>query len=256
MAVNLKPFINARLTERTNFSEERARFIFEPERPVHFKPGQYVTLGVLNGDAVIQRAYSIVSSPHEPRLELFIELVKHGELTPRLWELKEGDSILMRERLVGAFVLDAAGPRRRLLIATGTGIAPYISMARWKREELRHGRDDGDEFLVLHGGSRPQDLGAYCSELSTLAKDGWLHYVPTVSRPWEDPGWTGETGRVEDTIRKHADNYGYHAGNSVAYLCGNPDMIEYAKPLLKRARFAKERVKEEKYFTTTGTTED
>ena len=109
-------------------------------------------------------------------------------------------------------------------------------MARWKREELRHGRDDGDEFLVLHGGSRAPDLGSYCSELSQLARDGWLHYVPTVSRPWEDDGWTGETGRVEDTIRKHADNYGYHAEGSVAYLCGNPDMIEYAKNKLRQKR--------------------
>jgi ferredoxin/flavodoxin---NADP+ reductase len=254
--VNLKPFINARLVERSNFSDERAKFIFEPERPVMFKPGQYVTLGVLNGDAIIQRAYSIVSSPHQPRLELFIELVKHGELTPRLWALKEGDTILMRERLVGAFVLDPAGPKKRLLIATGTGVAPFVSMARWHAEQLRNGIDSGDEFLVLQGGSRPQDLGSYCQELSALSSGGWLRYIPTISRPWEDANWTGEAGRVEDTIRKHADTHGFTADNSVAYLCGNPDMIEYAKPLLKRARFAKERIKEEKYFTTTGTTED
>ncbi len=253
---NLKPFISAKLVERINFSDERAKFLLEPERPVRFKPGQYATLGVLNGESIIQRAYSIVSSPHEPRLEFFIELVEHGELTPRIWELHVGDSLLMRERIVGAFVLDPNGPRKRLLVATGTGIAPYMSMARWKREELRHGRDDGDEFLVLQGGSRPQDLGSYCDELANLAREGWLDYIATVSRPWDIPGWAGETGRVEDTIRKHADSRGFTGQNSVAYLCGNPDMIEYAKPLLKRAMYPKARVKEEKYFTTTGTTED
>lgn len=253
---NLKPFINATLVERINFSDERAKFLFEPERPVHFRPGQYATLGVLDGDTVIQRAYSIVSSPHEPQLEFFIEVVKHGALTPRIWELREGDSMLLRERIVGAFTLNPAGPRKRLLVATGTGVAPYMSMARWKREELRHGRDDGDEFLVLQGGSRPHDLGSYADELSVLAREGWLDYIATVSRPWDVPNWNGETGRVEDTIRKHADNHGFNGQNSVAYLCGNPDMIEYAKPLLKRAMYPKEQVKEEKYFTTTGTTED
>ncbi len=256
MATNLKPFINARLVERTNFSDERAKFVFEPERSVHFKPGQYATLGVLDGEIVIQRAYSIVSSPHETFLEFFIELVKHGSLTPHIWDLQEGDSILLRERIVGSFCLDPAGPHKRLLVATGTGVAPFVSMARWKANELREGRDDGDEFLVLQGGSRPQDLGSYREELSTLSRDGWLVYVPTISRPWEDPDWTGEAGRVEDTIRKHADNRSFTGHNSVAYLCGNPDMIEYAKPLLKRAQFTKERVKEEKYFTTTGTTEE
>src|SRR5690349_8253968 len=105
---NLKPFISVRLVERTAFSKERERFIFEPERPVTFKPGQYATLAVLNGDDLIQRAYSIVSSPHEPALEFFIELVEHGELTPRIWELSVGDTMLMRERIVGAFTLAPA----------------------------------------------------------------------------------------------------------------------------------------------------
>ena len=81
---NLKPFISVRLVERTAFSGERERFIFEPERPVGFKPGQYATLAVVHADDLIQRAYSIVSSPHEPTLEFFIELVEHGELTPRM----------------------------------------------------------------------------------------------------------------------------------------------------------------------------
>ena len=247
---NLKPFINARLVERTAFSHERERFIFEPERPVNFKPGQYATLAVLNGDDVIQRAYSIVSSPHESTLEFFIELVTHGELTPRIWELKVGDSLLMRERIVGAFTLGPVpGLSKRLLVATGTGIAPYVSMLRAKAEAMRHGTNDECEYFILHGGSRAQDLGSYREELIALCADGWLDYVATVSRPWENPGWAGEVGRVEDVLRKHADSRGFGAAHAIAYLCGHPQMVESGKALLARAGFPKPQLKEEKYFT-------
>ena len=248
--LNLKPFINARLVERTAFSDERERFVFEPERPVGFKPGQYATLAVANGEQVIQRAYSIVSSPHESALEFFIELVKHGELTPRIWELQVGDSLLMRERIVGAFTLSPVpGLSKRLLIATGTGIAPYVSMVRAKAEAMRNGTNDGCEYFILHGGSRAQDLGSYREELAGMCGEGWLQYVATVSRPWENPGWTGEVGRVEDVLRKHADMRGYDAGHAIAYLCGHPQMVESGKALLARAGFPKTQVKEEKYFT-------
>ena len=248
--LNLKPFINARLVERTAFSHERERFVFEPERPVGFKPGQYATLAVLNGDEVIQRAYSIVSSPHQPTLEFFIELVEHGELTPRIWELKVGDSLLMRERIVGAFTLSPVpGIPKRLLIATGTGIAPYVSMVRAKAEALRNGTNDDCGYFILHGGSRAPDLGSYREELTAMCADGWLQYVATVSRPWENPDWTGEVGRVEDVLRKHADMRGHDAAHSIAYLCGHPQMVESGKSLLGRAGFQKAQLKEEKYFT-------
>jgi ferredoxin--NADP+ reductase len=247
---NLAPFIQLRLVERTAFSHERERFLFEPERPVSFKPGQYATLAIAHGDALIQRAYSIVSSPHEATLEFFIELVEHGELTPRIWELKVGDSLLMRERIVGAFTLSPVPDiTRRLLVATGTGVAPYVSMIRAKAEALRLGVDDGCDYFVLHGGSRAHDLGSYREELAARCADGWLQYVATVSRPWENPGWTGEVGRVEDVLRKHADMRGHDAAHSIAYLCGHPQMVESGKALLGRAGFPKAHLKEEKYFT-------
>lgn len=246
---NLKPFISVRLVERTAFSNERERFIFEPERPVTFKPGQYATLAVLNGDNLIQRAYSIVSSPLEPALEFFIELVEHGELTPRIWELKAGDTMLMRERIVGAFTLSQVPElTKRLLIATGTGIAPYMSMIRYKAEALRKGIDDGCQYFVLHGGSRVHDLGSYREELTAMRGNGWLDYEATISRPWENPDWTGEVGRVEDVLRKHADKRGCDAARAIAYLCGHPQMVESGKALLSRAGFGKAQLKEEKYF--------
>ena len=104
-------------------------------------------------------------------------------------------------------------------------------------------------YFILHGGSRAHDLGSYRDELTALCAGGWLDYVATVSRPWENPGWSGEVGRVEDVLRKHADLRGHDAANAVAYLCGHPQMVESGKALLARAGFPKPQLKEEKYFT-------
>jgi ferredoxin--NADP+ reductase len=72
--------------------------------------------------------------------------------------------------------------------------------------------------------------------------------VPTISRPWEDEKWAGETGRVDDLLRKYSDLWGLDAKNTIAYLCGHPEMIENGKGILKRAGFAKENIKEEVYW--------
>ncbi len=69
-----------------------------------------------------------------------------------------------------------------------------------------------------------------------------------MSRPWEDDNWKGEVGRVDDLIRKYADQWGCNAANSIAYLCGNPEMVEHGKGILKRFGFKKENVKEEVYW--------
>jgi len=76
----------------------------------------------------------------------------------------------------------------------------------------------------------------------------WLKSVPTVSRPWEDEKWQGETGRVEDILRKYADMWGTTRENCVAYLCGHPEMIEHCKEILKRCGYPKEALKEEIYW--------
>jgi NAD(P)H-flavin reductase len=72
--------------------------------------------------------------------------------------------------------------------------------------------------------------------------------VPTISRPWEDEKWEGEVGRVDDLIRKYADQWGCNGKNSIGYLCGHPEMVEHAKGILRRAGFEKENLKEEIYW--------
>ncbi len=243
-------FFEAELSERIDFTDDLGLFRFCPETPVSFKPGQYVTIVVQDGDKLLQRPYSIVSAPHEKCIELFLELVPNGALTPKLWELQPGTRVYMRNRIVGNFVLDEApGVRRHIMAATVTGIAPFLSMVRNQIHLMSAGGIEPHEFLILHGASHLAELGVYLRELQELAQNHeWLHYIPTVSRPWDEPEWKGETGRVDDLVRRYADTLGFTADIAAGYACGNPQMIETVKGVLARAKFSKQRIHEEKYF--------
>lgn len=247
-------FCRVRLVERIDFTDDLALFRFQPEEPVTFTPGQYATLALEVDGKLVPRAYSIVSAPHEPLLEFFIELVPHGALTPRIWELRTGDAMWMRRKIVGHFTLETQRTRH-LMLATVTGIAPYLSMLRAQRYAIEHGASLPHRFLVIHGASRSQELGLYLDELRKLSEEmDWLTYIPTISRPWEDPDWEGETGRVDDIVRKYLDAAeGFTPKTAVAYACGHPQMIENVRGILRRARFADEFIREEQYFVQKST---
>jgi ferredoxin--NADP+ reductase len=242
-------FYRAQLVERVDFTHELAMFRFRPESQFTFRPGQYATLAIEHDGKLIQRPYSIVSSPYEDFLEFFVELVPQGELTPRIWDLKPNDHVLVRNRIVGAFTRDEkAGMKRHIMAATVTGIAPYVSMIRTHRVDLDRGAIE-QRFAVVQGASRSWEFGIYKDEMDKIARQGWVDYIPTVSRPWEDPEWNGESGRVDDVFRKYADNLDFDRTNSVGYACGHPQMIENIRGILARARFPKTQIKEEKYFS-------
>ena len=238
----------AELIERRDVSANLAIFRFRvAERPC-FTAGQYATISIAIDGDVVERPYSIVSSPHELFLEFFIELVPGGNITPKLWELKLGSTILVRRRIVGQFTLDKA-VTHHLMLATVTGVAPFVSILRTQQIDRERGATSNHQFVVIHGASQSADFGTYRSELEALSRAGWLTYIPTVSRPWAETSWKGETGRIEDIMRKYADQLGFDHSNSVAYACGHPQMIANVKEILVRARFRKEQIKEEKYFS-------
>jgi ferredoxin--NADP+ reductase len=243
-------FYNARIVERKDFAPDLWMVRIAPEGPFSFVAGQYATLAVEKDGKRIERAYSIVSSPYEEVLEFFVELVPEGELTPLLHQLRHGQTVLMRKAIKGRFTLDLkSGRRRHLLLATVTGIAPYVSYVRTLYRDWKQGKmPAGVELFTLHGASRSWELG-YIEEMEQYAAEvPWLTYVPTISRPWEDPAWQRETGRVEDLIRKYADLWGCTPGETSAYLCGHPQMIETGMGILKRRRFAKDALQQEVYW--------
>lgn len=250
MPVAEDKFYRAKITHRVDHSEDLWSIRLNPGGPFHFKPGQYATLGIATADKHIERPYSIVSAPYEKELEFFIELVPGGALTPLLHQLKEGDEVTMRKAAKGRFTLDTGlGRTNHLLICTVTGIAPFVSYVRQLLRDAEEGRFAGEHRLYLmEGASRSWEFG-YAEEMrQAAAKAPWLQFVATVSRPWEDPKWQGEVGRVDELIRKYADGWGLDGTNTIAYLCGHPQMIEHGKGILKRRGFPKEAIKEELFW--------
>ena len=237
----------AELIERRDLSERLAVFRFLVAEQLSFTAGQYATIGIEADGKLLERPYSIVSSPYERFLEFFVELVPGGFLTPKLWDMRVGSTILIRRRIVGQFTL-AGAVNRHLMMATVTGVAPFVSIARTQCITRERGVTSSDELFVIHSASRSADFGPYLGELEKLSHAGWLKYIPTISRPWEEPNWRGETGRVEDVVRKHADRLGFNHTNSVAYASGHPQMVENVKGILARARFVKDQIRAEEYF--------
>jgi ferredoxin--NADP+ reductase len=241
----------ARITKRVDFAPDLWMIRIDPGAEFRFAPGQYATLGVERDARKSERPYSIVSSPYEREIEFFFELVPQGETTPPLYELQLGDEVLMRKVPKGRFTLDTSQSERKnhLMLSTVTGVAPFVSYVRTLFTDWKKGSFAGDHKLfLLNGASRTWEFG-YREELERYAAHApWFTYVPAVSRPWEDETWKGEIGRVDDLIRKYADKWGCTSANSIAYLCGHPEMIEHGKGILKRIGFQKENFKEEIYW--------
>ncbi len=249
--MDLSGYSELTLVERVDFSNDLALFRLRAPDPVDFTPGQYATIGLMDQSTgrPLLRPYSVASAPGSTDLEFFIERVEDGDLTTRLWDLDRGAAIWMRDKIVGRFVLDTSRSHH-VMAATVTGVAPYVSIARAQQEALEEGElNEPYRFLILHGGSRSWELGTYREELSSLAQQvDWLDYVPTVSRPWEDPDWTGELGRVEDVLRKHLDAAPFPLDDTAVYTCGHPKMIDKAQGIFERTGIEEEAIHEEKYF--------
>jgi ferredoxin/flavodoxin---NADP+ reductase len=250
MTAATKPFYSARIVERRNISSDLLVMHVDPGGEFAFTPGQYATLGVVTPEKHYERAYSIASAPHERFVEFFIELVPQGELTPRLFSRQVGDEITLRKIAKGRFTVDAtSGHTNHLLVATVTGVAPFVSYARSLYEQWKNTEFAGDHrFFLLEGASHARELG-YREELSRIAADApWLTYISTISRPWDDASWKGETGRVDDLVRKYADDWNLAPRNTTAYVCGHPSMIDNVKGILRRRGWDTRAIKEEVYF--------
>src|SRR5271157_4930989 len=174
MELPMDKHYEARIIERRDIAHDLWLIRVEPGGPFKYLAGQYATLGVEHEGKRLERAYSIVSSPYEETLEFFIELVPQGLLTPHLYKLHVGDTLLCRKISKGRFTLDLrSGRKHHLLLSTVTGIAPFVSYVRTLYRDWKEGNSPmpGDHKLYcLLGGSRSWELG-YRDEMEKVAAE-------------------------------------------------------------------------------------
>ena len=217
----------ARLVERIDYTDDLMVIKMEPQGfEFSFKPGQYCTLG-LDG---IERAYSIASAPHEPYLEIFVELVPDGELTPRMWRMDIGDTMSIRPRAKGIFLMDRTATQH-LMLGTVTGVAPFVSIAR---DHIHRGHT-GHHFYILEGASYLDEF-VYDTELAKTAADhpDSLTFVPAISRPTEERNaeWVGATGRLNNIVADYLEKFELNRDDTLIYACGHPGMIETSREIV------------------------
>lgn len=235
---------NATVTARTALTPDLFIIKVRPDQPpAEFVSGQYVLLGLSSNvprregsepefkeskaDRMVLRAYSIASAGHEPGLlEFFISVVGNGSLTPRLVSLKPGDRLMVGDKIRGFFTLDTVPKDHRdvVLAATGTGLAPYVSMLRRHAE-----RPFPFRLTILHGAPRSWELG-YLEELRMRSRyHPRVRYVPSITRVQEDPWWDGETGRItkwfQGGLLRERLEVDLDPAKTSVFLCGNPAMI-------------------------------
>jgi ferredoxin--NADP+ reductase len=248
--IDTEKYAAATVVSRRDLATDLWVVRIRPDCELPFRPGQYVTLGLELDGRIVERPYSIASDPAEDEIELFIERVPEGELSAPLHDVPIGEATLVRKRCKGLFLKEAPVlDQPHLFVSTVTGIAPFVSILRSLRRRQASGEWTTDKpVLALQGASRSEELG-YEEELRALDRDcEWFTYVPTISRPWDDPGWSGETGRVEDVLRKHADAAGLRPGHGAVYLCGHPGMIANGRGIMRRHGFDDKEIREEQYW--------
>lgn len=240
--------LNATLVDRHDLSQELAviRVRLDRGSTLSFEPGQYTTIGLpqplgasVKRPKLLQRAYSIASSPDQhDHLEFYVVLVPNGQLTPRLWNVDVGGRLWIGQKAKGHFTLERV-PRNKdlVMIGTGTGLAPYMSMLRAYR-----GQDRWRRFVVIHGVRLAQDCG-YRHELEqAAAQDPTVVYIPTVTREPEDSSWRGMRGRVQTVLEEAT--YQRLVGAPLVcdrchvFLCGHGDMIHTVQTMLEAKGFS------------------
>jgi len=202
-----------------------------------FRAGQFARLGVTKADgSVVWRAYSMVSSPFDEHLDFYSIVVPGGEFTSELSRLREGDELLIDRQAFGYLTLDRFVDGRDLwLLATGTGIAPFLSILQdfeaWERFEtikLVYSVREARELAYL-------DLIAGLEQREYLAEyAGKLQFIPVVTREQHPGALNGRiTTLIENGELERAAGLELIPEHSRVMLCGNPQMIDDTRQVLK-----------------------
>jgi len=212
-------------------------------QPFDFIPGQFINVHFADqqGD-MVQRSYS-VATIHDTKhaLEIAIARVEGGKATHCLFHLKEGEQIHASGPF-GRLILKDEAIKRYILVATGTGVAPYRSMINQFNARLQQA--PALNILVVLGVRQKVD-GLYVDDFLKLMQEQprFQFHICYSQENNTELGDHEHVGRVTHFMQQ----LGVHKGEDIVYLCGHPDMIDELFAHLKTQNFDNTDVRREKY---------
>jgi len=240
-------WLSGKVVENRRLNDYLTALIIEVELG-GYEAGQFVRIGLPDGDDVLARPYSLVNTPQENYLEVYFNIVEDGPLSPRLFALQAGDEILVSDRPSGFLTVSEIPDAPHLwLIATGTGIGPFLailkSAAVWEKfakvilcysvsyaGELAY-RDLIDRISAAHG-----EQFCFVPIVTREKVAGTLgHRIPTVMQDGSLEAFAG--------VQINRDN-------SHVMMCGSSDMITDVSAALVARGMQKHRRRDPGHFTT------
>ena len=215
----------------------------------HYLPGQFLQIHFEYGGAMTKRSYSIANPPvalpsSSDRIDIAVSYVKGGAATALLSGLEHGGEITASGPYGRFCLMDSDQNQRYLLIGTGTGITPYRAMLP-KLRELFLSRN---VQVLLIQGARTQPELLYSDEFQAFAAEHPTNfrYFGCTSRQAAPANSCYHAGHVQSVFAQIA----LQPSSDIAYLCGNPNMVDECFSLLKEAGLPVPAVRREKYISS------
>ncbi|OBA10523.1 ferredoxin--NADP reductase [Acinetobacter pittii] len=220
-------------------------FSFTMTRPAHFKftAGQFARIGLKVGEELVVRAYSVVSSPFDETLEFFSIVVPDGAFTSNLQHLKVGDELYLEKIPYGYLTLaryQQPLPHDLWLLATGTGLAPFLSMLQdfdtWSKYQK----------INLVYSVRTADELAYVDRIQEIAETfgeghNGFKFIPIITRDPSAPLHERLPILIENGELEKFAGIELNPATSHVMLCGNPQMVDDTKEALKHRKLTMNR---------------
>lgn len=233
------------LIEKRVWREGLVSLRFARPAEFHFKPGQFARIGLTGEDGTyVGRAYSTASRPEDPFIEFFIVAIEGGALSPRLTALEVGDEAVLEAEPMGFMTPDRIGGGSVLwLLSSGTGLAPFIGLIR--NEEIWK---EWPTVVAVHSVRNCEDL-AYEDFFKEVSEDPRLAgaegrrlcYIPVVTREKTEHLSERIPALIESGALEEAAGVRFDSEESRVMLCGNPDMVQDVRNLLKKQGFVSPR---------------
>ncbi len=237
----MSAFQEERVLSVHHWTDRLFSFTTTRDASLRFSNGHFTMIGLRVDGKPLLRAYSIVSPNYADHLEFLSIKVPDGPLTSRLQHIQVGDTIIVGRKPTGTLLIDYLLPGKRLyLLATGTGLAPFLSVIRDPETYERY-----EQVVLIHGVRQVKEL-AYREYLSeTLAHDEFLGemveqkllYYPTVTRePFVHQGRIPQL-LAEGQVAKDLGIPMLNPAEDRIMICGSPEMLRDLKALAEKLGF-------------------